>query len=762
MLLLATVGALTRSVPAGAALSNPGAMVTGFDGNTLSANDDGSTGIVNLPFSIDFFGNTYSSLYVNNNGNVTFNSPLSTYTPSGLTSFGSPIIAPFWGDVDTAVSGSNLVTYGTGTVDGHTAFGVNWPGVDCYATTGGGLNYFQMLIVDRSDIAAGDFDIEYNYGGISWDSGQASSGDGSCLGGTSAAVGYSNGTSTALELAGSFVDNAFLDGGPDALVSGSQNSSVSGRYIFPVRSGGSGSSVGGTIDDSATPPNPVSGALVSVCGTGGQSTTCYLGNSGTDGSYSVLGVADGTYVATVSPPSGSALGQLVSSPFTVTGEGTTTEDFTLTGPTPPPNGTVVTGVGSSVVGGVEVPVINWGEPSPITTNACPGGTVTATLTAEDSSTGVLTTLPPVALTESPPGSGSFSGTIPAVYPLHGAGTVAISITNCPSPSQDGSFSFSIYIDPSGLVVDGSHGNAPVAGATVTLLSSDSLAGTFVAVPNGSAVMSPGNRVNPDTSRADGTFGWDTVPGYYEVQATKAGCGTATTAAFQVPPPNANLQVVLHCSVAGQQPRLDTTSTGYHAYAASSVTAGPVSTTGSGELLVALVQADGSSTASQTVRSVTGAGLTWHRASWADLTGAGSAEVWQAYAPTKVTNATVQATFAQPADGLISVESFTGAAHQLGAVGIGSTVGGPARATITPTSNNSLVIAGGLDWSSATRPAPVAGQSLVTSFIDSTVGDWYWTQAVAAPTVAGTPVTVKAGLPSLDRWSLVAVEIPPAS
>jgi hypothetical protein len=212
---------------------------------------------------------------------------------------------------------------------------------------------------------------------------------------------------------------------------------------------------------------------------------------------------------------------------------------------------------------------------------------------------------------------------------------------------------------------------------------------------------------------------------------------------------------------GSQPKLDTIATGYHAYAAGSVSTSHVSTTGGGELLVALVQANGASTATQKVKSVTGAGLTWTRTAWADLTGAGSSEVWQAWAPTKLTNATVSASFAQPADGLLSVESFTGAAHQLGAVGIGSKVGGPAKATVTPTSSNSLVIAGGLDWSTATKPVPVAGQSLITWFVDHTVNDYYWTQSVAAPTTAGTPVTVKAGLPANDRWSLVAAEVPPA-
>ena len=37
------------------------------------------------------------------------------------------------------------------------------------------------------------------------------------------------------------------------------------------------------------------------------------------------------------------------------------------------------------------------------------------------------------------------------------------------------------------------------------------------VPNGSAVMSPANRINPDTTSAAGIFGWDAIAGYYEVR-----------------------------------------------------------------------------------------------------------------------------------------------------------------------------------------------------------------------------------------------------
>ena len=173
--------------------------------------------------------------------------------------------------------------------------------------------------------------------------------------------------------------------------------------------------------------------------------------------------------------------------------------------------------------------------------------MTATITAENSSTGETQTTDPVTLTEDPSNPGTFTGTLPAVYPLHGEGTVTLAISNCPDPSQDGTVRFTIYIDPSGLVVDGANGNAPIAGATVTLLSSDSLTGTFTAVPDGSAVMSPGNRANPDTSHADGSFGWDTVPGFYEVEASKPGCGSTTSPPFQVPPPMTSLQLVLHCA-----------------------------------------------------------------------------------------------------------------------------------------------------------------------------------------------------------------------
>jgi hypothetical protein len=212
------------------------AMRSGFNSSTLPANDDSSTGSVNIGFDVNFFGVNFSSLFVNNNGNVTLDAPLSTFTPFNIVTTGRQIIAPFFADVDTRGAGSAQVTYGTGTVDGRQAFGVNWDNVGYFSFGTDRLNSFQLVLVDRSDIGAGEFDMEFNYDQIQWETGSASGGSGG-LGGSSARAGYSNGTDVSYEFPGSAVNGALLDGGPNALISSSPNSDVAGRYNFFVRDG---------------------------------------------------------------------------------------------------------------------------------------------------------------------------------------------------------------------------------------------------------------------------------------------------------------------------------------------------------------------------------------------------------------------------------------------------------------------------------------------------------------------------------------------
>jgi Nidogen-like len=228
-----------------------------FSGNTLPANDDGSSGLTGIGFNANFFGTSYSQLYVNNNGNVTFGSPSGAYTPTAITgSTANPIIAPFFADVDTRGAGNTPVTYGSGVVNGRNAFGVNWVNVGYFESRTDKLNSFQLVMIDRSDVGVGDFDIEFNYDRILWETGSASGGTNG-FGGSSARVGYSNGAGNFLELPGSGVNGAFLNGGPNQLITQQLNSGVDGRFIFSARNGGVSAAPDPTIPTPALIPGIV-------------------------------------------------------------------------------------------------------------------------------------------------------------------------------------------------------------------------------------------------------------------------------------------------------------------------------------------------------------------------------------------------------------------------------------------------------------------------------------------------------------------------
>jgi hypothetical protein len=103
------------------------------------------------------------------------------------------------------------------------------------------LNTFQLILIDRSDIAPGDFDIRFNYDKIEWEAGRASGGARG-VGGTPAAAGYSNGLSGAnnvsFELAGSRAAGLFLDtNAAGAGLRFTSNTGTAGVHSFAVRNG---------------------------------------------------------------------------------------------------------------------------------------------------------------------------------------------------------------------------------------------------------------------------------------------------------------------------------------------------------------------------------------------------------------------------------------------------------------------------------------------------------------------------------------------
>lgn len=545
LILVALPGFFAANSASAAAIKS----LAGCTANTLPANDDGSTGEVALPFTLDFFGAMYSSIYVNNNGNVTFEAPMLTFTPFNLLTTETVIIAPFFGDVDTQGDGSGVVTYGAATFGGRTAFCANWINVGYFSSRTDKLNSFQLLLVDRSDVGAGDFDIIMNYDRIQWETGNASGGiDG--LGGSSARVGYSNGVDTAFELPGSATNGAFLDSSPGGLIHDSRDSLINGRYVFPVRSGvaPTGGTISGTVygDEEGSAGGPagsvaLAGAFVQACPLPG---TCSTTTTNALGEYMFTGLGGGVnFFVTAFPPGSSLLGpRQIGALFLPVGGTLTGQDILLIpSVSAPPNVTV----GTPFTAGDGTPAILSDRSSTVTQTDSPSGGVATWSLIQG---GVVIDSGPMV--EAPPGT--YTATIPAQgISRTGRADMKISI-DYPETTSDKQTVFDIYIDPSGTVrtTDGN----PIAGATVTLWRSDSSSGPFEQVPDGSGIMSPSNRTNPDTTGPDGVFRWDVIAGYYVVRAQAPGCVSpfdpsqayVDTGAMEIPPPVTDLDIRLSC------------------------------------------------------------------------------------------------------------------------------------------------------------------------------------------------------------------------
>ena len=210
--------------------------------------------------------------------------------------------------------------------------------------------------------------------------------------------------------------------------------------------------------------------------------------------------------------------------------------------------------------------------------------------------------------------------------------------------------------------------------------------------------------------------------------------------------------------------LDKTVTTRQTSAASTIAAPALSTSKGGELLLALVSSDGPSAASsQSFSAVSGAGLTWTLRRRANAQ-AGTAEIWQAVAPTALTNAVITATRASGSyQGAITVAAFIGADTAVnGAVGSGSAATGAPSASLVTTRAGSWVWGVGEDWDKAAARTVGSGQTMVDQFL-SPSGDTFWTQRQTAPTpTAGTLVAINDTAPTADRWDLAMVEVLAAS
>ncbi|MFO0628035.1 MAG: nidogen-like domain-containing protein [Polyangiales bacterium] len=172
----------------------------GSDDGSYTANGGGVGGPVAIPLGgsfgpgLNYYGTTHTSFFVNTNGNISFGQALSAYTPSPFPSSTQPIIAPWWADVDTRGGGRPARNNICWALDSGRLV-VTWDRVGYYASHDDRQNSFQIVIRNRADVRAGDFDVEFRYERCAWTTGDANGGTGG-LGGTPAQVGFDAGDRT--------------------------------------------------------------------------------------------------------------------------------------------------------------------------------------------------------------------------------------------------------------------------------------------------------------------------------------------------------------------------------------------------------------------------------------------------------------------------------------------------------------------------------------------------------------------------------------
>jgi PKD repeat protein len=153
-------------------------------------NDDSFTKFpIHLPFNFCFYGQTVNWVYINTNGNISFDAPYSDFTSVPFPDATYSMIAPFWGDVDTSDPASGLVYY---KVTSH-ALIIKWDSVGYFDAWSDLLNTFQLIITDGTDpLIPNGNNVSFCYKDMQWTTGDASNGEFG-FGGDPATVGVNQG-----------------------------------------------------------------------------------------------------------------------------------------------------------------------------------------------------------------------------------------------------------------------------------------------------------------------------------------------------------------------------------------------------------------------------------------------------------------------------------------------------------------------------------------------------------------------------------------
>lgn len=251
------IAALIVAAAASTAMADGSALglLFPFDSNntagwtqSMDRNDDLSTGSISLGFDFCFYEQTKSSVFINNNGNLSFTNSFSSFTSSGFPVAGFDMIAPFWADVDTrntTGANTNLVWHKFVDMNGDNAndtLVVTWDAVGYFSAQNDRFNTFQVAISGIRNAfggpnGLGGLNAAFSYGDMNWTTGSASGGSGG-FGGTAATVGINAGDNVRFDQIGRFDHGGFDYNGNGLAGELSGVNYLSGRdYFFDACNG---------------------------------------------------------------------------------------------------------------------------------------------------------------------------------------------------------------------------------------------------------------------------------------------------------------------------------------------------------------------------------------------------------------------------------------------------------------------------------------------------------------------------------------------
>jgi hypothetical protein len=473
------------------------------------------------------------------------------------------------------------------------------------------------------------------------------------------------------------------------------------------------SSISGSINPAA------SGITFSLSGPVTENTV-----TGAAGAYSFTGLPNGTY--TVTPSSGGITFTPSSQSVTVTGSALSGVNFAMQVLAVSP----ATVPFSATLGG--------SNPSSTTVTVTDTGAATLSFTAVSDSSW-LTASPTSSTTpQALQVAASIAGLAAGTHTGH------ITVTSAGAQGSPAIVTVTFTVNPGTSMISG---NVSASGANATVALSGSAGGTTAADSNGNYTFA------------------GLANGSYTIIPTKSGY-TFSPTSQQATVNGSNVSGVNFTATQSVSSGLaiDAKISKDSTTAATTIASSAFSTTAGNELLLAFISADYLSGTNTTVSGIASTGLTWTLVLRTN-TQSGTAEIWRAFASSKLTNVTVTATLSQKVQASMTVISFTGVdttgtngAGAIGNTGSANAKPGAPSASIVTTRNSSWVFGVGTDWDSAIARTPGTNQTVVHQVLTS-AGDTYWVQMQSSPTpLSGTSVTINDTAPVTDRYNLSVVEI----